>query len=230
MVGLSKIPRLVDMFARRLQVQERLTVQIAETIQEAIQPKGVGVVIEAMHFCMMMRGVQKQNSIAVTSCMLGGFRERQPTREEFLELDPEDRQADDVGTGSRPGLGRWPSSAAAAFVGFVRRRRRAITFITSRARPGTLRTRSLKAAASTRTSVQSGPATAVALRGAGSTRASSPKMPPCSTVSRSVSPIRRSTLPVRTMNIARPSSPAEKTTWPGSSLSGASSRVITASR
>ena len=81
-VGLSKIPRLVDMFARRLQVQERLTVQIAETIQ----PRGVGVVIEAMHFCMMMRGVEKQNSVAVTSCMLGAFRERQPTREEFLEL------------------------------------------------------------------------------------------------------------------------------------------------
>ena len=85
-VGLSKIPRLVDMFARRLQVQERLTVQIAETIRDVIQPKGVGVVIEAVHFCMMMRGVEKQNSIAVTSCMLGGFRDRQPTREEFLEL------------------------------------------------------------------------------------------------------------------------------------------------
>ncbi len=85
-VGLSKIPRLVDMFARRLQVQERLTVQIAETINDAIRPRGVGVVIEAMHFCMMMRGVQKQRSVAVTSCMLGGFRDRQPTREEFLEL------------------------------------------------------------------------------------------------------------------------------------------------
>jgi GTP cyclohydrolase I len=85
-VGLSKIPRIVDMFARRLQVQERLTVQIAETIRDAIQPKGVGVVVEAVHFCMMMRGVEKQNSIAVTSCMLGGFRDRQPTREEFLEL------------------------------------------------------------------------------------------------------------------------------------------------
>ncbi len=85
-VGLSKLPRLVDMFARRLQVQERLTVQIAETIQETIKPRGVGVVIEAVHFCMMMRGVQKQNSVAVTSCMLGGFRDRQPTREEFLEL------------------------------------------------------------------------------------------------------------------------------------------------
>ena len=85
-VGLSKIPRLVDMFARRLQVQERLTVQIAQTIQDAIQPRGVGVVIEAIHFCMMMRGVEKQNSIAVTSCMLGAFRDRQPTREEFLQL------------------------------------------------------------------------------------------------------------------------------------------------
>jgi GTP cyclohydrolase IA len=85
-VGLSKIPRLVDMFARRLQVQERLTVQIAETIQEAIRPRGVGVVIEAVHFCMMMRGVEKQNAVAVTSCMLGAFRDRQPTRDEFLAL------------------------------------------------------------------------------------------------------------------------------------------------
>jgi GTP cyclohydrolase I len=85
-VGLSKIPRLVDMFARRLQVQERLTVQIAETIQDVIGPRGVGVVIEAVHFCMMMRGVEKQNSVAVTSCMLGAFRDRQPTREEFLAL------------------------------------------------------------------------------------------------------------------------------------------------
>jgi GTP cyclohydrolase IA len=85
-LGLSKVPRIVDMFARRLQVQERLTVQIAETIQEAIQPRGVGVVIEAVHFCMMMRGVEKQNSVAVTSCMLGGFREQQRTRDEFLSL------------------------------------------------------------------------------------------------------------------------------------------------
>lgn len=85
-IGLSKIPRLVDMYARRLQVQERLTVQIAETIRDAIHPRGVGVVIEAVHFCMMMRGVEKQNAVAVTSCMLGGFRDRQPTREEFLEL------------------------------------------------------------------------------------------------------------------------------------------------
>lgn len=85
-VGLSKIPRLVDMFARRLQVQERLTVQVAEAIQKYIQPRGVGVVIEAVHFCMVMRGVEKQRSVAVTSCMLGGFRDRQVTREEFLSL------------------------------------------------------------------------------------------------------------------------------------------------
>jgi GTP cyclohydrolase IA len=85
-IGLSKVPRLVDMFARRLQVQERLTVQIAETIQEKVQPRGVGVVIEAMHFCMMMRGVEKQNSVAVTSCMLGSFREQIQTRNEFLSL------------------------------------------------------------------------------------------------------------------------------------------------
>jgi GTP cyclohydrolase I len=85
-VGLSKIPRLVDMFARRLQVQERLTVQIAEAIEETVKPRGVGVVIEAMHFCMMMRGVEKQNSVAVTSCMLGVFREQLMTRQEFLTL------------------------------------------------------------------------------------------------------------------------------------------------
>jgi GTP cyclohydrolase I len=85
-VGLSKIPRLVDMFARRLQVQERLTVDIAEAIQQAVRPKGVGVVIEAMHFCMIMRGVEKQNSVAVTSCMKGIFRDEMKTREEFLSL------------------------------------------------------------------------------------------------------------------------------------------------
>jgi GTP cyclohydrolase I len=85
-IGLSKMPRLVDMFARRLQVQERLTVQIAETIQDQLQPRGVGVVIEAVHFCMMMRGVEKQNSVAVTSCMLGGFRDQIQTRNEFLSL------------------------------------------------------------------------------------------------------------------------------------------------
>jgi GTP cyclohydrolase I len=85
-VGLSKIPRLVDMFARRLQVQERLTVEIAEAIQDKVKPRGVGVVIEAMHFCMIMRGVEKQNSLAVTSCMLGAFRDQRATREEFLAL------------------------------------------------------------------------------------------------------------------------------------------------
>jgi GTP cyclohydrolase I len=85
-VGLSKIPRLVDIFARRLQVQERLTVQIAETIQNAIQPLGVGVVIEARHLCVMMRGVEKQHSSAVTSHMLGSFRSSEKTREEFLSL------------------------------------------------------------------------------------------------------------------------------------------------
>jgi GTP cyclohydrolase IA len=85
-VGLSKIPRLVDIYARRLQVQERLTVEIAEAIQKAVKPRGVGVIIEAVHFCMMMRGVEKQNSVAVTSCMLGAFREQLQTRNEFLSL------------------------------------------------------------------------------------------------------------------------------------------------
>jgi GTP cyclohydrolase I len=85
-IGLSKIPRLVDMFARRLQVQERLTMQVAETINEKIHPKGVAVVIEAQHLCMIMRGVEKQNSIAVTSSMLGAFKDDQNTRGEFLNL------------------------------------------------------------------------------------------------------------------------------------------------
>jgi GTP cyclohydrolase I len=85
-VGLSKIPRLVDMFGRRLQVQERLTTQIATTLNDALQPRGVAVVIEAMHLCMMMRGVEKQNSKAVTSAMLGAFRDRPETRAEFMEL------------------------------------------------------------------------------------------------------------------------------------------------
>jgi GTP cyclohydrolase IA len=85
-VGLSKIPRLVELFSRRLQIQERLTTQIAETIQKAIQPQGVGVVIEARHLCMMMRGVEKQHSAAVTSSMLGCFRHEQETRTEFLSL------------------------------------------------------------------------------------------------------------------------------------------------
>jgi GTP cyclohydrolase I len=85
-IGLSKIPRLVDAFARRLQVQERLTTQIAETIMEKIKPQGVGVVIEARHLCMIMRGVEKQNSVAVTSAMLGVFRDHDQTRAEFLRL------------------------------------------------------------------------------------------------------------------------------------------------
>ena len=85
-VGLSKIPRLVNMFARRLQIQERLTNQIASAIQQNISPLGVGVVIEARHLCMVMRGVEKQNSQTVTSAMLGSFRENVQTREEFLSL------------------------------------------------------------------------------------------------------------------------------------------------
>jgi len=85
-IGLSKIPRLIEIFSRRLQIQERLTTQIAETIQQAIQPQGVGVVIEARHLCMMMRGVEKQHSAAVTSSMLGCFRDEQETRTEFLSL------------------------------------------------------------------------------------------------------------------------------------------------
>jgi GTP cyclohydrolase I len=85
-IGLSKLPRLIDIFARRLQVQERLTTQIAETIQRAIEPQGVGVVIEARHLCMMMRGVEKQHSSAVTSSMLGAFRQEKETRDEFLSL------------------------------------------------------------------------------------------------------------------------------------------------
>ena len=85
-IGLSKIPRLVDMFARRLQVQERLTKQVAETINDKIRPKGVAVVVEAQHLCMIMRGVEKQNSIAVTSSMIGAFKDNQNTRSEFLNL------------------------------------------------------------------------------------------------------------------------------------------------
>ena len=85
-IGLSKIPRLIEIFSRRLQIQERLTTQIAETIQKVIQPQGVGVVIEARHLCMMMRGVEKQHSAAVTSSMLGCFRDEQETRTEFLSL------------------------------------------------------------------------------------------------------------------------------------------------
>jgi GTP cyclohydrolase IA len=85
-IGLSKIPRLVDVFARRLQVQERLTHQIAQVIEEKIAPLGVAVVMEGTHLCMSMRGVEKQNSFAVTSAMLGAFRENARTRSEFLEL------------------------------------------------------------------------------------------------------------------------------------------------
>jgi GTP cyclohydrolase IA len=85
-VGLSKIPRLIEMFSRRLQVQERLTTQIANTLNDALQPRGVAVVMEAIHLCMLMRGVEKQNSKAVTSAMLGAFRDRPETRAEFMEL------------------------------------------------------------------------------------------------------------------------------------------------
>jgi GTP cyclohydrolase I len=85
-IGLSKIPRVVDVFARRLQVQERLTTQIAEAIMERIKPRGVGVIIEAKHLCMIMRGVEKQNSVAVTSHMTGAFRNSELTRAEFLRL------------------------------------------------------------------------------------------------------------------------------------------------
>jgi len=85
-IGLSKIPRIVDMYARRLQVQERLTTQIASALMEVLEPRGVGVLIEADHFCMRMRGVEKQSSYAVTSCMLGRFRADARTRAEFLNL------------------------------------------------------------------------------------------------------------------------------------------------
>jgi GTP cyclohydrolase IA len=85
-VGLSKIARLVNMYARRLQIQERLTSQIAQTIDEKLKPHGVGVIIEARHLCMVMRGVEKQHSAAVTSAMLGGFRDNKQTRDEFLSL------------------------------------------------------------------------------------------------------------------------------------------------
>ncbi len=85
-VGLSKIPRLVEMYSRRLQVQERLTKQIANTLNDVLQPMGVAVVMEGIHLCMLMRGVEKQNSKAVTSAMLGAFRDRPETRAEFMEL------------------------------------------------------------------------------------------------------------------------------------------------
>ncbi len=85
-IGLSKIPRIIDFYARRLQVQERLTNQIATCIQNLLNPKGVAVVMEGRHFCMLMRGVQKQNSIASTSSMLGAFKDKSTTRNEFLKL------------------------------------------------------------------------------------------------------------------------------------------------
>jgi GTP cyclohydrolase I len=85
-IGLSKIPRIVEMFSRRLQVQERMTRQIGDTLFKALQPKGIAVVTEARHLCMMMRGVEKQNSVATASCMLGDFKTEQKTREEFLKL------------------------------------------------------------------------------------------------------------------------------------------------
>lgn len=85
-IGLSKIPRIVNMFARRLQLQERMTQQIAEAVSSVISPRGVGVLVEARHFCMMMRGVEKQHSGTITSTMLGNFRTRKETRDEFLSL------------------------------------------------------------------------------------------------------------------------------------------------
>lgn len=85
-VGLSKLPRIVDMFARRLQVQERLTEQVAKAVEEVLEPRGVGVVIEAYHMCMMMRGVEKQNSRTITSALRGVFRDDAKTRDEFLQL------------------------------------------------------------------------------------------------------------------------------------------------
>lgn len=85
-LGLSKLPRIVDMFARRLQVQERLTGEIAHAIQSVLEPRGVGVVVEASHLCMMMRGVEKQNSVTITSALLGAFRDDPKTRQEFMGL------------------------------------------------------------------------------------------------------------------------------------------------
>ncbi|MDQ3068244.1 MAG: GTP cyclohydrolase I FolE [Acidobacteriota bacterium] len=104
-IGLSKIPRIVDVFARRLQLQERLTSQIAETIREQLEPRGVAVVVEGTHLCMSMRGVEKQNSFAVTSAMHGIFRDSARTRMEFLELI------------RRPGIGRDTHDAATRAAG-----------------------------------------------------------------------------------------------------------------
>jgi GTP cyclohydrolase I len=103
-IGLSKVPRVVDVFARRLQVQERLTNQIAETINEKVAPLGVAVVMEATHLCMSMRGVEKQNSFAVTSAMLGAFRDNARTRMEFLELIKLRSAASGLREGVSPGL------------------------------------------------------------------------------------------------------------------------------
>jgi len=85
-IGLSKVARIVDVFARRLQIQENLTTQIAESLMDCLQPDGVAVVVEAKHLCMMMRGVEKQNSVMKTSCLLGAFKEDARTRSEFLSL------------------------------------------------------------------------------------------------------------------------------------------------
>ena len=92
-VGLSKLPRIVEVFARRLQVQERLTLQIAETLEEVLHPRGVGVVVEAIHLCMMMRGVEKQNSFAITSSLRGIFQSDPKTRSEFMELIRHQKQS-----------------------------------------------------------------------------------------------------------------------------------------
>ena len=92
-VGLSKLPRLVQMLARRLQVQERLTTQIADTIEQVLSPRGVAVVVESIHLCMMMRGVEQQNAFAITSAMRGGFQEDSKTRSEFMELIRHTRQS-----------------------------------------------------------------------------------------------------------------------------------------
>jgi GTP cyclohydrolase I len=103
-LGLSKIPRLVEIYARRLQIQERLTNQVAETLREKIRPLGVAVVMEASHLCMSMRGVEKQNSVAVTSAMLGVFRDDARTRMEFLELIRRPDMADRATRSPLPGL------------------------------------------------------------------------------------------------------------------------------
>ena len=103
-IGLSKIPRLVEIFSRRLQVQERLTNQIAETLREKVMPLGVAVVMEGAHLCMSMRGVEKQNSIAVTSAMLGVFRDDARTRMEFLELIRRPEMAERAMRAAMPGM------------------------------------------------------------------------------------------------------------------------------